>query len=80
MKSLKLTPKEKEVFVAISSAPNSVLYKHVKPTGTICYRLLDNSKNPIANFRENIVQKLIDKDVLAIDNHGVVTKATVDIK
>lgn len=78
MKSIKLTPKEREVFVAISSTPDSVLYKHVKPTGTICYRLLDNKKNPVANFREATVQKLIDKDVLAIDNLGVVTKASVE--
>lgn len=78
MKSLKLTKKEKEIFDALSSTPDGVLFKHVKPTGLVCYRLLDKDRNPIANFPENKIQGLLDKEVLQIDNKGIVTKATTE--
>lgn len=80
MESLKLTKKEKEIFDALTSYEGSYLYKHVKPTGLVCYRLLDKERNPIANFQEAKVQNLIDKDVLKIDDCGVVTKATNEKK
>lgn len=77
MKSIKLTPKEKEIFEAMTNSPGSYLYKHIKPTGLVCYRHLDKDKNPLANFQEAKVQGLIDKQVLRLDDHGVVTMATV---
>jgi len=55
MKSIKLTPKEKEIFEALAGSPGGHLYKHVKPTGLVCYRLLDKDRNPLHNFRENAV-------------------------
>lgn len=80
MKSIKLTPKEKEIFGALSATDGGVLFKHVKITGTVCYRLLDKNKNPLANYREGTVQSLIEKEVLQIDNGGYVTKATIETK
>jgi hypothetical protein len=64
MKSVKLTPKQKELFDLLNSTPEGVLYKHVKPTGLVCYRLLDSKRNPVGNFRQGLVEDLIDKDVL----------------
>lgn len=80
MKSVKLTKGQYEIFQALSRQEGAYLYKHVKPTGTICYRLLDKEQNPLANFREGSVHDLIEKGVLLIDNFGVVTKASVEAK
>ena len=80
MKAQKLTPKQKEIFDLLSSLPNAVLYRHVKPTGVICYRLLDEKRNPLLNVRMSFVEQLIEKDVLEKSGHEYILKATTDNK
>lgn len=57
MKAIKLTPKQKEIFDALASLKGAVLYKHVKPTGVVCYRVLDANKNPVMNVRCGLVDE-----------------------
>jgi hypothetical protein len=80
MKSIKLTKKEKEIFESLAGTPGGFLFKHIKPSGTVCYRLMDKDRNPIANHSEAKVQELINKGVLEIDNMGIVTKATLGVE
>jgi hypothetical protein len=80
MKALKLTPRQKEVFDTLTRIPGGVLYKHVKPTGLICYRLLDDKKNPVMNIRSGLVDELLDKEVLDRDGNNYVLKATTESK
>lgn len=80
MKAQKLTPKQKELFDLLSSMPQAVLFKHVKGTGTICYRLLDEKRNPITNVRQGLVDELIDKDVLERNGNEYVLKASTESK
>jgi hypothetical protein len=80
MKAQKLTPKEKEVFDMLTSLPGGVLYKHVRPTGTVCYRVLDGKRNPVINVRQGIVDNLIDNDVLEKNGFEYVLKATTEKK
>lgn len=80
MKALKLTPKQKEIFDYLTSIPGGVLFKHVKPTGTICYRILDGNRNPVMNVRCGLVDDLIEKDVLERNGNDFVLKATTEKK
>lgn len=80
MKALKLTPKQKEIFDMLTEKKGSVLFKHVKPTGVICYRLLDANRNPVMNIRSGLVDELISKDVLEKSGHEYVLKATTEQK
>lgn len=78
MKAQRLTPAEKELFDSLHQTPGGVLRKHVRPTGTLCYRLLDDKMNPIKNYRQGLVDKLKDKDVLEMRGWDYVLKATTD--
>lgn len=78
MKALKLTPKQKEIFDMLTEKKGAVLFKHVKPSGVICYRVLDEKKNPVANVRCGLVDQLIEKDVLERDGHEYILKATTE--
>lgn len=80
MKALKLTPKQKELFDALTSLQGGVLFKHVKPTGTICYRVLDKNRNPVMNVRSGLVDELVSKDVLERSGNDYVLKASTDNK
>lgn len=82
MKAQKLTPKQKELFDMLTSLNGGVLFKHVKPTGTICYRVLDNKRNPVFNVRCGLVDELIQKDVLekVPNTFEYVLKATTENK
>lgn len=78
MKAQKLTPAEKELFDSLHQTPGGFLRKHVKPTGTVCYRLLDANVSPIKNYRQGLVDKLVDKDVLQMKGFDYILKATTD--
>lgn len=80
MEAIKLTPKERELFESLKSYPGGVLRQHIKPSNTICFRLLDAQRNPVANFRFGLVHQLVDKNVLEIDGHDYVLKATSENK
>lgn len=79
MKSIRLTPKQKEIFDLLTAYKTGCLYKHVKPTGLICYRLLDDKRNPVMNIRFGIVDDLIDKQVLETSGHELVLKASSEV-
>jgi hypothetical protein len=79
MQAIKLTPKEREVFEHLKSLPGGKLRQHVKFSNTICFRLLDKEMNPVANYRYGIIHSLIDKNILELDGHDYVLKATSDI-
>lgn len=76
MKAIKLTPKERELFESMKSYPGGVLRAHIKSTNTVCYRLLDSKMNPIKNYRYGLIHQLVDKDVLEMNGHDYVLKAT----
>lgn len=80
MKALKLTPKQKEVFDLLEKTPGGVVFKHVKPSGTLCYRLLDAKRNPILNIRMGIIEDLIQKGVLVADGMEYKLSATNEHK
>lgn len=80
MQALKLTPKQKEVFDMLSTLKGAVLFKHVKPSGTMCYRVLDAEKRPVMNLQMHIVDALISKDVLDRNGNEYVLKATTEKK
>lgn len=80
MKAQKLTPKEKEIFEVLTSIPGGVLFKHIKPTGLVCYRVLDAKRNPIMNVRQGIVDNLVDKDVLEKNGFDFILKASTESK
>jgi len=64
MKSIKLTPKEKELFELLKQTTGGVLRQHVKPTNTVCFRILDEKKNPLLNVRQSTVYGLLNKNIL----------------
>lgn len=76
MKAQKLTRSEKELFDHLQSTPGGILRKHIKGTGTLCYRLLDGAKNPLRNYRQGLVDQLKDKDVIELQGWDYVLKAT----
>lgn len=76
MQAIKLTPKERELFEQLKSLPGGKLRQHVKPSNTICFRLLDKDFNPVSNYRYGIVHNLVDKNILQLDGHDYVLKAT----
>lgn len=76
MKAIKLTPKEREIFELLKQTEGGILRQHVKPSNTICFRLLDAKRNPIVNIRQGIVLNLKDKNVLDVAGHDFVLKAT----
>lgn len=76
MKALKLTPKERELFEHLKQTPGGYLRQHIKPTNSICFRLLDGNHNPLYNYRYGLVIQLVDKNVLEVDGHNYVLKAT----
>jgi len=76
MKAIKLTPKERELFEELKSTPGGVLRQHIKPSNTVCFRLLDEKFNPVKNYRYGIVHQLIDKNVLQLQGHDYILKAT----
>lgn len=79
MKATKLSPKQREVFQALKEAPNGVLRQHIKPNNSVCFRLLDYKKNPIANYRMGIVLTLADKNLIELTPNGdYILKATID--
>jgi hypothetical protein len=81
MKALKLTPKQKEIFDLLSSMKGAVLFKHVKPTGLVTYRVLDASRNPVMNVRMGLVDELISKQLLErTENHEYILRATTEEK
>jgi hypothetical protein len=76
MKAIKLTPKQRELFEKLKSVDGGRLRQHIRPSNAVCYRLLDNEFRPLANYRYGIVQELLQKDVLEINGHDYVLKAT----
>lgn len=76
MRAIKLTPKERELYNALKSLPGGVLFQHIKPSNTVCFRLLDEKRNPVANYRYGVVHNLIEKDILERQGHDYVLKAT----
>lgn len=78
MKAIKFTPKEKELFEDLQSHPGGVLRQHIKPSNTMCFRLLDAAKNPIKNYRYGLVHQLVDKNVLEMKGHDYVLKADTE--
>lgn len=66
MKALKLTPKQREVFQDLQSYPGGVLRQHIKPTGTLCFRLMDIKRNPIKNYRVGLIEELVSKQVIEL--------------
>lgn len=76
MKAVKLTPKERELFEELKSTQGGILRQHIKPSNTVCFRLLDGARNPIKNYRYGIVKQLEDKNVLELNGHDYVLKAT----
>ena len=77
MKSRKLTPKQREVFDLLNKTGGGLLRQHIKPTGLVCWRLLDAEARPILNVSESIVWNLVDKDVLQKDGQNYILKATI---
>jgi hypothetical protein len=78
MKATKLTPKERELFEALKSTEGGKLRQHIKPSNTVCFRLLDNKLNPVQNVRFGLVMQLRDKDIIELSGHDWVLKATSD--
>src|SRR5687767_13625018 len=64
MKSTKLTPKQKEIFDLLHQFKTGVLRRHVKQSGTVCYRLMDHLVNPVKNVPEYLVDALEEKDLI----------------
>lgn len=79
MKAIKLTPKQREIFELLKATPGGVIRQHIKMSNTVCFRLLDANRNPITNIRFGIVKDLEDKNVLEVDGHDYVLKATSEI-
>ncbi len=78
MKAIKLTPKERELFEILKETPGGILRQHIKGTNTVCFRLLDAKVNPVQNFRYGLVMNLRDKDIIELQGHDFVLKATSD--
>lgn len=64
MKARKLTRVQRAAFETISRHPKGILRQHVKGTGLVVWRLLDDKMNPIANFSEHVIYGLQSKDIL----------------
>lgn len=79
MKAIKLTPKQREVFELLKKTEGGVIRQHVKMSKTLCFRLLDKDRHPIANIGYGIVMTLRDKNVLDINGHDFVLKATSEV-
>lgn len=78
MQATKLTEKEKSIFHLLNETPNGFLRQHVKPSGTVCYRLMDSQRNPLMNIQMGVIDRLVSKDVLERKGFDYVLKATVD--
>lgn len=77
MKAVKLTKNEKELFDLLLQNPGGVLRQHVKPTKTVCFRVLDAKRNPLKNIRYGLVYQLKDKNILdTLPDGDFVLKAT----
>ena len=77
MKAIKLTEKERELFYLLTRHAGGVLRQHIKPTNTVCFRVLDGARNPLKNVRYGLVYQLKDKNILDVQPNGDFTlKAT----
>lgn len=76
MKAIKLTRMERVVFEHLKQTPGGKLRQHIKTTNTVVFRLLDANFNPLANYRYGTVHSLIDKNILELEGHDYVLKAT----
>lgn len=74
--TIKLTPKQRELFEAIKAHPGSILRRHIKMSNTVCFRLLDKGLNPIQNYGVRLVEELVRKEVLQLKGSDAVLKAT----
>jgi hypothetical protein len=82
MKSLKLTPKQKEAYELIAKYPGGFLRRHIKMSGTICWRLVDERRNPISNISDRYIDALKELDLFEAGSEPgtYVLKATVSMK
>jgi hypothetical protein len=79
MKAIKLTPKERELFEELKSVEGGILRQHIRPSNTVCFRLLDKAFNPVKNYRYGLVHQLEEKNVLEVRGHDYVLKATSEM-
>lgn len=78
MKAIKLTPKQREVFVKLTKNPDGKLRAHIKRSGTMCYRLLDSKLNPLLNVSKGVIDKLKSIQVIEKKGHDFILCATVE--
>jgi hypothetical protein len=76
MKAIKLTPTQRQVFELLKKTHGGKIRRHIRPSNTVCFRLLDKNMNPLMNIRYHIVQELIEKEVITIQDHDYILTAT----
>lgn len=76
MATIKLTQKELDTIEALKKG--SILRGHKTLTDTHCYRLLDDNKNPIRNFPQKDIKKLVDCGALTIEGERFTLSKVTD--
>lgn len=71
---LGLTKAQKLVYELLLLYPNSFLVHHLKLRGGKCYRLIDEGRSPIKNFRTGVVDRMVSREYLD-RNNGIITLA-----
>jgi len=68
-KRIPLTAKQRVIYKKMKELNGSFLKPHRKPTGLDVFRLMDKDLNPVANFREDVVYRLANKNYLKRDGY-----------
>lgn len=63
----RLTPQLQTVYEELQRYGGRIR-RHVSPTGTLCYRLVDARRNPLRNYQKHVIDALIEISLLERDN------------
>jgi hypothetical protein len=63
MSEIKLTKKQKEIYQLLLQTKGGFLRRHVKMSGTMCWRLIDSRYAPVSNIGDRYVDALKGHDL-----------------